>query len=371
MNATATRIPSKTRKAHHKSRAGCNTCKGRKRKCDEGQPCSYCVKRQLPCSLAPSREKSSNPVVSRHYEAPSFTFTDFGLHRHFITSTSLAQSDDEASVEVWRDAVADLATQHQFLLHELLAVAALHLKSLRPEEAGKLEQLAAEHQGRAITLFRAALAANTMDLALPLFACSCLIIPYHFAAAKDTLSLIFNEEANTLAEWLILIQGCAAITREHGITIVRSPLGVLLGDTSTPDTGRLSDGPTDSILLDLEAKLPISHEHREAYASSIERLRVSFFLSDTAGSILDRKNAALRFPPSMSPIVRADLAARQSPALIIMAFWCVLLHRVEDRWWAKGRVEPLLLKIEELLPVYHRGLVEWPIKQLGIRPATL
>ncbi|KAI0011071.1 hypothetical protein F4779DRAFT_574906 [Xylariaceae sp. FL0662B] len=361
---------SRARKAHHKSRAGCDTCKSKKVKCDEEQPCSYCVKRQLPCSLEPTREKSPSPVLADRPEAPSFSFADFSLYRHFIASTAIAQSDDEPSVEVWREVVPELATQHQYLLHELLAVAALHLRSARSKEARWLEQLAAEHQGRAITLFRAAIAANSTESALPLFACSCLVIPYYFAATKDALSLLFNEEAGTLAEWLILIQGCAAITVKHGSTIVRSPLGVLLGNTYTPYIGSLNDGPTDGILRDLGAKLPISPEHREDYARAIDTLRVSFYLSDRADSMLDRKNAALRFPPTMSPVARTDLAARHPAPLIIMAFWCVLLYRIEERWWIKGRVKPLLLKIKELLPLKYKDLIRWPIEQLSLALKT-
>ncbi|OTA67863.1 hypothetical protein K449DRAFT_388662 [Hypoxylon sp. EC38] len=371
-------MPGTARRAHHKSRAGCTTCKSKKVKCDEATPCSYCVKRNLPCSLAPTpppsqgneRNSTTPDVLSRPHEAPSFSFTDFRLYRHFITSTAIAQADDSASVSVWREVVADLATQYPYLLHEILAISALHLRTTVPsEQCAFLERAAQEHQANAISLFRGALASMSVETAPALFACSCLFIPYHFAAAKDPSSLLFNEETGALAEWLVLIQGCAAITMEHNATLMRSSLRALLGNLYTPKLEDLSSGPTDARLIDLSSKLPIAHgykECRESYERTIVRLRVCFYLSDRADSSIDRKNAALRFPPLMDPHFREDLAAKLTAALIVMAYWCVLLHRVEDRWWLKERVQPLLLQIEELVPLEYRSLMEWPMKEAGV-----
>ncbi|KAK6954736.1 hypothetical protein Daesc_004705 [Daldinia eschscholtzii] len=370
-------MSSSSRRFHHKSRAGCTTCKAKKVKCDEKQPCSYCAKRQLPCSLVPAslpgsacRSESGTPeVVVRFYEEPSFTFADFGLFQHFIKSTSIAQADDSASIAVWRETIPDLATQHPYLLHEVLAVAALHVRSTSPEQARVLERIATEHQARAIPLFREALAASSAETALPLFACSCLFIPYHFAAAKDAISLLFNEESGSLAEWLVLIHGTAAVTMEHGATIMRSPLRALLGNLANPKPEELSEGPTDARLLELREKLPIAEEHKEAYDQIMYKLRVSYYLSDRADTALNRKNAALRFPPFMNHgQIGEDLAAWHPAPLILMAFWCVLLHRVEDRWWLKERVKPLLMKIEELVPQEYRHLITWPMEEIGIYP---
>ncbi|KAI2463374.1 hypothetical protein F4781DRAFT_416787 [Annulohypoxylon bovei var. microspora] len=305
-------------------------------------------------------------MLAHLYEAPSFSFADFGLYRHFATSTAIAQADDSASMAVWREVIVDLATKYQYLLHEIIAIAALHRRSVFPDQAGYLERVAAEHQARAIPLFREALASISAETALPLFACSCLFVPYHFAAAKDASSLLFNEEAGTLAEWLILIQGCAAITMEHSATLIHSSLRSLLGDLYTPKIEDLNGGTTDARLVDLGSKLPITHEQRETYAQTLVTLRVCFYVSDRADTPLNRKNAALRFPPLMNHYFRVDLAAKHPAALIMMSYWCVLLHRVEDRWWLNERVKPLLLKIEELIPIPYRILIAWPLGEAGV-----
>ncbi|KAL7625682.1 hypothetical protein AAE478_004903 [Parahypoxylon ruwenzoriense] len=337
-------MSSTSRRAHHKSRAGCATYKTKKVKCDEKAPCSYCVKRHLPCSLAALSSPGTNGSSERDPTSGASLLVPplYPLHGHRL--------DDGASVAVWREAITELATRYPYLLHEVLAIAALHLRSVRPERAGSLGHAAAKHQANAIPLFRKALATSSAETAPPLFACSCPFVPYHFAAAKDASSLLFNEETGSLAEWVGLIQGCAAITMEHGATIMRSPLRALLGDLHTPKLEDLKSGPTDARLLSLGAELPVAAEQREAYAQVLVKLRLCFYLSDRAGSVLDRKNAALRFPA----------------ALVVMAFWCVLLYRVQDRWWLTGRVQPLLRKIEELVPLQHRDLVRWPLEETGV-----
>ncbi|KAI6080730.1 hypothetical protein F4821DRAFT_48973 [Hypoxylon rubiginosum] len=367
-----------TRKAHHKSRFGCATCKAKKVKCDEKRPCGYCAKRHLSCSLAATSLPLPSPetierswrtpearFTTPSYEAPSFTSTDFSLFRHFTKSTALAQADDSASEIVWREAVLDLATQYPYLLHEVLAIAALHLRTTASEQSAFLERTAAEHQAKAIPLFREALVANSTETALPLFACSCLFVPYHFAAVKNPSSLLFNEETGSLAEWLVLIQGCAAVTVEHNATIMQSPLRALLGDLYTPRVENLSGGSTDARLVELGRQLPVIPERREVYEQVMIRLRVCYYLSDNANTPLNRKNAALRFPPIMGHSFTEDLALKSPAALIVMAYWCVLLHRVEDRWWLKGRVKPLLLKIAELVPFEYAQLMAWPKERVA------
>lgn len=303
-------------------------------------------------------------------KTPPFSFADFSLFHHFTKSTALAHADDSASVTVWLETIPDLAVQYPYLLHLILALAALHMRSTVPERAKFLERVADEHQAQAIPLFREALAASSAETVLPLFACSCLFVPYYFAAAKDASSLLFNEETGLLAEWLVLIQGCAAMTVQHNATIMRSPLRTILGDLHTPKVEDFSGGPIDARLVRLEEKLPIASEHREAYAQVMVHLRLCFYLSDRADTPLNRKNAALRFPPLMGKQFRAHLAGRHPAALIIMAFWCVLLHRVEDRWWLRGRVQPLLLKIEELLPSDYISLMSWPLEEVGTSSRT-
>ncbi|KAI0472104.1 hypothetical protein GGR56DRAFT_682502 [Xylariaceae sp. FL0804] len=359
--------------------------------CDQKLPCcSYCEKRRLECSLASSEaERSASPATlpppSRPQPAPrDFAFTDFALFHHFIKSTAVDHADDDATAAVWSGPVADMATRHPYLLHQVLALAALHRRAACPEQAEALGRTAAEHQLRAIPLFRDALAAMTdeEDDVLPLFTCACLIVPYHFAAARDPLALLLNEEEGegqgAPPQWLLLIEGTTLITNRHGPRIVRSALRPLLGSLiplALDDVDEDSAG--DRALRRLRREIPAVVAAAAAtlppggrgdeYARVIDVLRFMYTLSARAETVLDRKNAALRFPPFLGPEIKGDLARRRPAALVVMAFWFVLLHRVEDRWWLRGKIVPVVAKIEELLAPEHRHLIAYPLEQVGLR----
>ncbi|KAI1772847.1 hypothetical protein F4818DRAFT_126480 [Hypoxylon cercidicola] len=133
---------------------------------------------------------------------------------------------------------------------------------------------------------------------------------------------------------------------------MRSPLGAILGDLYTPKVEDLSGGPTDARLIELGSKLPVVPESRIAYAQVMMKLRMCYYLSDRANTRLNRKNAALRFPLLMGS---KFLAQRSPAALMVMAFWCVLLHRAED-----------ILKIGELVPFeYVRLIIAWPMEKVA------
>ncbi|KAI1338988.1 hypothetical protein F5Y15DRAFT_384360 [Xylariaceae sp. FL0016] len=368
-------MPSGTaRRAHTKSRGGCTLCKAKKVKCDEKRPCSYCAKKLLRCSLDDEASEAttlSPPSASRPESSTEssrcFAFADFALFRHFIKSTAVAHADDHDCVMIWSEIVADLAAQYPFLLHELLALSALHSRLACPERAESLEQVAAEHQGRAIPLFRDAIVSSRQgDEALALFACSCLIVPYHFAAAKDPLSLLLNEETKSSAEWLVLIEGTAAITNANSPAIMRSALRPLLGKLIPLNLDIISDSAADRELCLLKGRIPVAPEHRDEYVKLIDTLRFNYTISDLAETVIDRKNSALRWPPLMSRQVKEQLGSKESGALILMAFWLVLLHRIEDRWWLKGKVAPIVAKISKLLTPEHRKLITYPMEQVSL-----
>jgi hypothetical protein len=266
----------------------------------------------------------------------------------------------------WSDCVTDLATRHAYLLHNLLAVSALHLRSIHPEQAETLEHVATEHQTQGIPLFREALAQDLDQTPLPLFACACLILPAHFAASREPLSLILNEKTQSPPEWLLLLDGTTIITAKHIHYIVETPLRPLLGPIVPTDLDDIDDSPADRELINLKHVIPVEPERRDAYGELIDLLRFVFTLSSRGPSMFDQKSAAFRFPPYLSRTAKDDLARKYPAALIIMAFWLVLLFRIEDRWWLRGKVRPIALKIQELLPTEHQHLIAWPLEQLGL-----
>ncbi|KAI0015333.1 hypothetical protein F4780DRAFT_89721 [Xylariomycetidae sp. FL0641] len=384
-------MPSTARRAHHKSRGGCTLCKRKKIKCDEKQPCSYCVKKRLPCSLQQLRP-AKNPshgsgITISSQEQPSFAFSDFALFRHFVKSTAGAHADDGPTYLVWSETVPEMATKHQYLLHQVLALAALHLRWADPRQAEALTRVASQHQSQALPLFRSALSrahgggagAGAADAdadadILPLFACSCLIVPYHFAASAGdddgARSLVLNDRQRSPSEWLRLLEGTAFLTKQYGAAIARSPLRALLGSLPRVDPDGLEPSDAHARLQRLKTELPVAPGKLGDYATAIDLLCVAYALFDRATTEIDRKVAALRWSPHVKPALKEDLSAKHPAALIVAAFWYPLLHRIENRWWLKGKITPIVLAIEELLEPEYRHFLRWPLEQVGGTPST-
>ncbi|CAJ2507467.1 Uu.00g086530.m01.CDS01 [Anthostomella pinea] len=346
----------------------CRQCKSKKVKCDEKKPCSYCFKRRLPCSLDPQANVTtaiafppSSPVTS------FFDFTDFALFRHFIKSVGVEHGDDAASATAWCETVPELATQHPYLLHHLLAMSAMHLKLSQPQQTDTLDRISAEHHAQALPLLREALATSGPGNCQALFATAALIIPYSIGNAKDPLSLISDEETQSPPKWLLLIDGCSAITRQNRTTLLASPMRAILGDMSRMNLDDIEDSATGLELVSLKDKLPVCEELRPEFSRVIDTLRYSFTMSDRARDDVQLKSAAWRWIPTLGDIFKEHLGRKHPAALIVMGFWCILMYRFRNKWWLKGRVQPILLAIEGLLPLEHRHLIAMPLEQCGIR----
>ncbi|KAI1259365.1 hypothetical protein F5Y18DRAFT_420755 [Xylariaceae sp. FL1019] len=347
------------------SSVGCSQCKLRKIKCNEQQPCSYCVKKRYRCSLTDDPD-TREPSEFKHQVDQEFSVTDFALFRHFIKEVAVDHADDIPSEIAWAEHVSSLATQHDYLLHQILALSALHMRILFPRQSEELEQIACTHQARSLPLFRDALSTDLETDSLALFVCSVLIIPHHFALTNDPMLMILNEKTQSPPEWLLMLDGATRIVTDFTPKILSSPLRPLLGQMARTDVDNPLDSPDDRELVRLKDTMPFPEGKKDGYTRLLDVLRACFTLSNTTSSALEQKSAALRFPPYFSVIAKNDLANKHPAALVVLMSWLVLLLRVENRWWLKGRVKPIGAAIQQLLPREHRRLIAWPSQQLGL-----
>lgn len=88
---------------------------------------------------------------------------------------------------LWRDVIPQEALRHPFLLHGLLAMSAMSLAYLRPDETDKFVTVCDKHQTVALSGFRAVLSGPvTEDTANAAFALSSIISVLSMARAKAT-----------------------------------------------------------------------------------------------------------------------------------------------------------------------------------------
>jgi hypothetical protein len=143
-----------------KSRMGCRECKTRKVKCDEQRPIyGSCSKFNKRCSFlrttpylwglglsneqikrgksisAQKPERDAGEGSSKHAkDNPGYTLDDMRLLHHLTSCISTTMSDGVEAHQKWAPTVVQIAFAQNFLLQGILALAALHMASLKTDD---------------------------------------------------------------------------------------------------------------------------------------------------------------------------------------------------------------------------------------------
>lgn len=63
------------------------------------------------------------------------------------------------------------------------------------------------------------------------------------------------------------------------------------------------------------------------------------------------------------------LADMEKEALVVLAYFCILLNKLPAQWWLDGWVNYLMEKIYDTLGEEHRIWIQWPMEELGWLPS--
>ncbi|KAK9236975.1 hypothetical protein V1525DRAFT_388921 [Lipomyces kononenkoae] len=183
--------PFRQRRAHQKSRTGCENCRRRRVKCNDETPCASCSRRGERCqrvvrgngvtsipsspaqTLLPGSESTGAVVNLLHLK----------LFHHFQTWTLQTLL---FAPEVWGHAL-QLSFQFEFLTNAILCVAARHLAVLQPEDA-TYPAAASSHLCRALSLFRHELFNNFNSTNLDAFVATSFLLQYEMWISTDFFS---------------------------------------------------------------------------------------------------------------------------------------------------------------------------------------
>lgn len=130
----------------------------------------------------------------------------------------------------------------------------------------------------------------------------------------------------------------------------------------------------DQSLLDYLMAIPPddwAEEVRVPYNDSARALACAF----SSMHALDEKTTTLdvvHFWPIQNSIEFVDLLSKWHPgALILLAHFCIVMHRVGARsWYLGGRAASMLSTIVQRLDIKWHRYIEWPLREVGLWPAT-
>ncbi|KAJ5976740.1 hypothetical protein N7501_000082 [Penicillium viridicatum] len=369
------------RRFHKKSRNGCNQCKERRVKCDETRPlCSVCTTRELPCIYStPYPQIHSTTEASPKPEPKPSTKPVFGLPKYdarhlllmhkFSTETCKSICGDQSDMEDWQVLIPKLAFEHEFLLHGILSLAALHMVATTadPEQVQSYLDTALECNELAFAPFREALAHLTPLNCDAVFAQSAIVTIIGIALPRlnaqhrgESFSMI--ETMTTVSE---LLQGASKISQ------ISKPWR----QASIFFKYEWRHNP----MLDPEMANAIAQ--LRALNGSIENTdSAQHMMNQEAIDSLQDSFAKFTHVPHPAPILAwiayvkrefvDGLRARQPLQLLILMNWAVLLNELgADFWWAKGCGEELVAELLSELKDQNemwKPALRWPQQKVGI-----
>ena len=359
--------------------------------------CTNCTRLSKQCSLVSitpvrffSRSKSKierTAEVLLSPRGPSGNLRDFAklfpniasndvlddeLFHHYTTSTYAAIGANKA-LDVWSMKIPQLALEHPFLMHGLLAVTAIHLADINPQRHYLLVTRALRHKSFALPLFRQLISEITEQNCHAIFTFSSFVIPYALASldSSESENLIPSNSGRT-PNWMSLIRGAHGLLYNNWRWLLNGPFAPLLERTKFPIdfANNPDDGYLTALLPVFSPPDPISSDDQTALdicRGAFDELRRVYALPYSPCKTVDKKAAATIWPGTISPAYIQLLRERRPEAIIILAYYCVLVHQVPNCWYFRGFSEKLLSATCQCLSPGWRTWIDWPLEQLNMK----
>ena len=297
---------------------------------------------------------------------------DLELLHHFTTHTCYTFSDISPSQHVWRTVIPQIAFSYPFLMRGLLAVSALHIAYLRPEEARRFEIKAITRENVALGPFQELMKAPQPSNCDALFAFASVLIILAFVSPHPSAGHTVLDVRGKATRWIRLIRGVGPMLEPMWPHIEQGRLQDLVKvGVWKPAVKNL---PAESFLhydelrrLCEECEDP---EIKEACTSALEDLRLCFICGELSlkDPTMSYHATVFWWPSGLSRDYLSALDHGHATAMIILAYYAVALHRLDRFWWMNGEASRILLAAYWLLDESTRHWLRWPLQVVDVEP---
>jgi hypothetical protein len=345
-----------------------------------------------------SQEYTSNGSKTSVPSPLAINSTHLKLLHHYTTVTSYTLSPGNLLRTLWRVEVPKLAFEHDFLMRGILALSALHLSRLSPQKEEFYLSVARREHSNALPEASSLLSNVTSENCAPLYAFSVLTFIYSWASSQRSESgevpFVHNPADS---EWLVLLRGIRSIGQTSKDDLLQSPIGSLISLGTLRMTARVLPLQASPWWASTAEHLQIERLRRQitttttdpelimVYMTSIDNLETSFcslavaeqdiHLDEDAPVQSDRSNVTNHRTSSGGTVytwlyVASDkylelLADSNPEALVIFAYWAVVLNTVDSCWWMQGWGRRIIQAVWDLLDLDYRLWIQWPMEEIG------
>lgn len=281
---------------------------------------------------------------------------------------------------MWRDEIPRMALKQPFLMRGLLAVSALQLARLLPEQKEHYLAVAAHHQNLALPSYRYLVEdidhRMTAENCHAILAFGHLTTAYAFASPHPPGSVLFSGLCSStgVPEWLHLLRGARGILSVAKDSVAKdwiteAPFMFTL--RGLPETVDVSLSPEDFQLSTLGVEIdslkvttPEEYHELDIYRESLFLLRQTFAIPYQPGEVLGVKFAVFVWVEVVPAEFLELLSSLKPVALVILAHLCVLLKKCENFWFIKGAAERIIFEVNDILDESWRPWIAWAMQMI-------
>lgn len=349
---------------------------------------------------------------------------DRTLLRTFTNYTALSLSDRTRVQRAWAENIPRLALSYPFLAHGVLSMGALHLSRLHQNksdrDAGSYFRKATNKFNQCLPIFRKTIQNHDDDNCEALFIFASFVVVFLFATASDdchallvSLPCLTVSSSNSTSrrqkesevgsamlsrhlQTFQALRGSLFIIEQYFPRIKRGLCSDICSRDYWPEEplsaaleqvklgARVQDARLISLQVLWKAESP---DVKETLDTALDELRLNFALVaclteypsalrkplynldpellDKSPVLTDR-SAVLVFPTKMLLPFLKLLDQHNKAALMLLAYYGVLLDRVGGMWWSKNTGKHIALAVALILGQGSRDWLEWPIAYLGL-----
>ncbi|KAH1496547.1 hypothetical protein LV164_003935 [Aspergillus fumigatus] len=340
----------------------------------------------------PRRGRSSRPLPTQEDIEPKpqlhlpvakklfqFTATDMALFHHFITSADLGGSQKHMQTQL-----SQLGFTFHYVLRLLLAFSAFHLARHSTNDSllgsrTELYALAEQHYEIAVREVTEAIPHLDTTTSPGLYASSIFIFLCSLAKGPQPGEyLAYRDDGGPGC--LSLFMGLRSI-----LEICTATLSVDFSSIHTKDSADMAPQPEEPPFRSQALTSQAYGDHLDKVRHLISRTfpvggpgyRDYCQVLDRLGHCYDVVFGDSHLPESQlwpqifgwlytqPDLFLSDAARRRPAALVVFAFFTILLKRLDAAWFIRGWPEHIINSIYSNLDEHHRQYVQWPMQQIA------
>lgn len=300
---------------------------------------------------------------------------DLELMHQYSTSTCFTMTDQTNSYSLWQTDLPRLALEHPFLLHGLLALAAMHLYQAEPQpKRGQpmYTEAARLHQSRALSDYTPLLQSINETNCQALFAFSSVLGSLSYAFIRQSEDPPDQLFIKSIVDVFDLLVGAKIVVLEAEQWLRQGTLASFLHKDLNPSCSAGIPSLYDGLLLSLEGMLQEIEQVYgiwttddtgrlslgAVYNSAIQELKKMIANSSIHEGLINR---TIGWPVLINGHFITLLRQGDPTALIILAHYGALFTSINHVWWARGLGSRLVKAVVGVLGIHKflRGPMVW------------